>query len=194
MERNEIPELSTLLRKVEKKFGRPLVSTNDFRLLSALLEYECKEVVSVSTLKRLWGYVSQQTTPREATLDVLSRFVGSRNFKDFRKSMLGEYTESSAYFDTTYISASDVPDGGILSLGWAPDRLVRLRKTGGHNWQVVTSCNSKLKEGDVFEASSFFKGLPLFVPAVYRDGQKLPSYIAGKKDGLNKVSLERVLE
>ena len=156
-------------------------------MLSALLEYECKEVVSVSTLKRLWGYVSQQTTPREATLDVIARFVGHKNFKDFRLSMLGEYTDTSAYVDATYISASDVPDGGILSLGWAPDRLVRLRKTGAQSWQVVASYNSKLREGDCFEASSFFKGLPLFVPAVYRDGQTLPSYIAGKKDGLNKL-------
>lgn len=187
MERNDIPELSTLLGEVEKKFGRSLGCTNDFRVLSALLEYECKEVVSVSTLKRLWGYVSQQTTPREATLDVIARFVGHKNFKDFRLSMLGEYTDTSAYVDATYISASDVPDGGILSLGWAPDRLVRLRKTGAQSWQVVASYNSKLREGDCFEASSFFKGLPLFVPAVYRDGQTLPSYIAGKKDGLNKL-------
>ncbi len=194
MEKKEIPELQTLMQEVEKRFGRQPEHTNDFRVLSALLEYECKEVVSVSTLKRLWGYVSQQTTPRESTLDILSRFVGYRDFEDFRLSQFGKMDDTSGYLDASFMSARDVQEGGIINIGWAPNRLLRLRKVGDQEWEIVKSCNSKLLEGDRFEAACFFKGLPLFLPAVVRDGRTLPSYIAGKQSGLNKLSLEPVFE
>lgn len=190
MEQKEIPELYTLLREVENKYGRPLEHTNDFRVLSALIEYECKEVVSVSTLKRLWGYVSQQTTPRSATLDVLSRFVGFKNFQDFRFSMLGASSDSSEYVNVSCVTAHDVPAGGGLTVGWAPNRLLHLKKIGEHEWEVVSSQNSKLLAGDRFEAACFFRGLPLFLPAVQRGGEVLPSYIAGKKDGLNVLTVD----
>lgn len=194
MEKHEIPELQTLLQEVEKKYGHPLECTNDFRVLSALMEYECKDLVSVSTLKRLWGYVSQQTTPRESTLDVLSRFIGFKSFSDYHISMIGGMGESSGYVDSAIVSAKDVPDGALLTIGWAPNRILKLRKTGMQEWEVVKSYNSKLQDGDRFEAACFFKGLPLFLPAVMRGTERLPSYIAGKKDGLNKVSVEGALE
>lgn len=194
MERKDIPELQTLLQEVEKKFGRPMECTNDFRVLAALVEYECKEIVSVSTLKRLWGYVSQQTTPRESTLDVLSRFVGYKDFEDFRMSQFGKLDDTSGYIDTSFISAKDVPADRTLVICWEPNRMIRLRKAGEQEWEICDSYNSKLLAGDRFEAACFFKGLPLFLPAVLRDGKTLPAYIAGKKNGLSKVSLEGVLE
>ena len=194
MERKDIPELQTLLTEVEKKFGRALECTNDFRVLAALLEYECKELVSVSTLKRLWGYVSQQTTPRESTLDVLSRFVGYKDFSDFRMSQFGKLDDTSGYLDASFISARDVPESGRLIVCWEPNRMLRLRRVGEQDWEICDSYNSKLQAGDRFEAACFFKGLPLLLPAVIRSGQTLPAYIAGKKNGLSKVSLEGVLE
>lgn len=194
MDRKEIPELQTLLQEVEKKYGRPLECTNDFRVLSALIEYECKEAVSVSTLKRLWGYVSQQTTPREGTLDVLSRFVGYESFEDFRLSMFGKLDDTSGYLEASFLSARDVPSGCRVSIGWAPNRLLSISKIGEQEWEIIRSCNSKLMEGDRFEAACFFKGLPLFLPYVTRNGEKLPSYIAGKQNGLNRVALEKVVE
>lgn len=194
MERKDIPELQTLLTEVEKKYGRPLECTNDFRILAALLEYECKELVSVSTLKRLWGYVSQQTTPRESTLDVLSRFVGYKDFSTFRLAHFGRQEDSSGYIDASFISAKDVPAGGMVVLCWAPNRMLRIRKEGDGRWLIVDSYNSKLLAGDRFEAGCFFKGLPLFLPEVIRGERTLPSYIAGKKEGLSKVSIEGTLE
>lgn len=194
MDKKEIPELQTLLQEVEKKYGRPLECTNDFRVLAALMEYECKEIVSVSTLKRLWGYVSQQTTPREGTLDVLSRFVGYKSFEDFRLSQFGKLDDVSGYLDASFLSARDVPVGGKVSIGWAPNRLLSISKIGAQEWEITRSSNSKLMTGDRFEAACFFKGLPLFLPYVTRNGERLPSYIAGKQKGLNKVALEKVVE
>ena len=78
-----MPELAYLLDEVEKKYGRRIATTTDFESLSVVIEHQTGELVSSSTLKRLWGYVSLNPTPRISTLDILSRFVGSRDFKMF---------------------------------------------------------------------------------------------------------------
>ncbi|MBQ6082397.1 MAG: hypothetical protein IJK91_07965 [Bacteroidales bacterium] len=190
MNYKRVPELQSLLDAVEKKYGAPLLSTNDFNVLSALLKFEGRETLSASTLKRLWHYVSQETTPRKATLDVLARFVGYKDFRDYRLSLLGEATESSGLLDAYTLPAEDIADGGIVIIGWEPNRLVRLRKAGDDQFEVVESLNSKLREGDRLQCSFFFKGLPLVVPWVERGGQRLPSYIAGKAKGLNLVKTD----
>ena len=190
MENKEIPELQMLLRAVEEKYGRPLRSTNDFNALSAIISYECREVLSASTLKRLWGYVSLRTTPRGSTLDILARFVGYRDFADFRMTLYGKEDNTSGYLETTCVLASDIPEAGELTLGWAPNRLVRLRKVGPERFEVLSSLHAKLQQGDRFDCSCFFLGLPLVLPSVERAGQTLPSYIAGKAGGLNLVRPE----
>lgn len=190
MENKEIPELQMLLAAVEKQYGRPVATTNDFNTLSAIIEYECREVLSAATLKRLWGYVSLRTTPRRSTLDILSRFVGYRDFADFRLSLYGREDNTSGYLETACVLSSDIPDAGELTIGWAPNRLVRLRKVGEKRFEVLSSLNAKLQQGDRFDCSCFFLGLPLMLPSVERAGRTLPSYMAGKVGGLNLVRPE----
>ena len=182
--------MQSLLDAVEKKYGAPLLSTNDFNVLSALLKFEGRETLSASTLKRLWRYVSQETTPRKATLDVLARFVGYKDFRDYRLSLLGEATESSEFLETFTLAAEDVADGQTVVLGWEPNRLVKVVKISDDLFEVSENNNSKLREGDRFQCSFFFKGLPLVIPYVERNGQRLPSYIAGKAKGLNLVKTD----
>ena len=190
MENKTIPELQSLLDAVEKKYGRPIVAHNDFNTLSVVLDHECHEILSSSKLKRLWGYVSLRTTPRKSTLDILSKYVGYKNFSDFRTSRLGKLDDTSGYLETSYLPADEIPDGGILRIGWEPDRLLLIRRVGPILFEVVESHNSKLKAGDRFETSCFFKGLPLILPRIIRDGENLPSYIAGKEKGLNLLQVE----
>lgn len=190
MENKTIPELQSLLDAVEKKYGRPIVAHNDFNTLSVVLDHECHEILSSSTLKRLWGYVSLRTTPRKSTLDILSKYAGYKDFSDFRTSQHGKLDDTSGYLETSYLSADDVPENGILRIGWEPGRVLLLRRIGPILFEVVESHNSKLKAGDRFETSCFFKGLPLILATVYRDGEKLPSFIAGKEKGLNLLQVE----
>lgn len=190
MENKTIPELQSLLDAVEKKYGRPIAAHNDFNTLSVVLDHECHEILSSSTLKRLWGYVSLRTTPRKSTLDILSKYVGYKDFSDFRASLHGKLDDTSGFLETSYLSADEVPENEILRIGWEPGRVLLLRRIGPILFEVVESHNSKLKAGDQFETSCFFKGLPLILATVYRDGEKLPSFIAGKEKGLNLLQVE----
>lgn len=74
----------TLLRQlVEESADHPISTSNDFIFLSGEIQGRLKEALSVSTLKRLWGYVDGYTTVRVTTLDILARFVGFPDWETF---------------------------------------------------------------------------------------------------------------
>lgn len=185
-----IPELSELLHQVETKFGRRLATTTDYELLSFVIERETGELVSASTLKRLWGYVSYASVPRIATMDMLARYVGYRDFKAFCKALKESGAVVSAFFTAKTLEASSLAEGTMVALGWAPNRIVRLRFLGGSTFEVVSAENAKLQAGDRFEASEFILGAPLFISSLRRsDGTVTPPYVAAKSEGLNLVEV-----
>lgn len=181
----EIPELSFLLKSVEKVYGRRVATTTDFESLSVVIEHEIGERLSASTLKRLWGYVGDRRVPRLDTLDILAKYCGKKDFKGFCEWMVEESGVDSQFFTVRYIRAADLAAGDKLSLGWGPDRLVKVEHLGLGRFRVLSSANSKLKEGDEFEADGFMLGCPLYITAIYREGKVLPAYVAGRVHGLS---------
>lgn len=184
-----VPELNYLLAEVEKRYGRRLSTSADFEALSVVVEHECGELISSSTLKRLWGYVTLKPTPRISTLNVLSRYVGKRDFSAFKQSILNDKQFVSHFFSVKKVCSSDLKNGAEVLIGWAPNRLVTLRYDGDGNYTVIKSENSKLLEGDKFQAESFMVGYPLYIPRIMRNGEYTLSYIAGTQEGLNRADI-----
>lgn len=184
-----VPELNYLLAEVEKRYGRRLSTSADFEALSVVVEHECGELISSSTLKRLWGYVTLKPTPRISTLNVLSRYVGKRDFNTFKQGILNDEHYVSHFFSVKKVCSSDLKNGAEVLIGWAPNRLVTLRYDGDGNYTVIKSENSKLLEGDKFQAESFMVGYPLYIPRIMRNGEYTLSYIAGTQEGLNRADI-----
>ncbi len=187
--RKTIPEINYLLSEVQRHYGRRLATSTDFEALSVVIEHESGELLSASTLKRLWGYVTMKPNPRQSTLDVLSRFVGKRDFYSFCKDIKDNSLYESRFFSTKVVTSSELKPGDGLVIGWAPDRLVHLRYDGEDSFTVTASENSKLLEGDSFVAACFSLGYPLYIPKILRGGGYTPSYIAGATEGLNLVEV-----
>ena len=185
----EIPELKFLLAEVEKTYGRSVSTTTDFEALSVVIERDINEMISSSTLKRLWGYVSNNSSPSLTTLNILSRFIGQKDFRTFCESLKKMELFESSFFTSTFISASDLEPGAIVRIGWNPDRVVHLEYLGSFHFRVQRNYNSSLQEGDEFDISSFFLGYPLYIPRILRGGQYTPSYIAGSVNGLTTLEL-----
>ena len=59
--------------------------TQDFERLSQLISQETGIVLSVTTLKRLWGKIKYDSKPNSSTLDALAKFVGAKNWRSFRQ-------------------------------------------------------------------------------------------------------------
>ena len=185
-----IPELGELLHQVEEKFGHRLSTTTDYELLSFVIEREIGELISASTLKRLWGYVSYSSTPRIATMDTLSRYLGHKDFKVFCKVLRDSGAVVSSFFTSKTLEAASLEEGTGILIGWAPNRLVHLRFLGGTTFEVESVENAKHRPGDRFEASEFILGAPLFISSVRRaDGSVTPPYVAAKAEGLNVLDI-----
>lgn len=186
----QIPELNYLLSEVEKRYGRRLTTSTDFEALSVVIEHEINEMLSASTLKRLWGYVSSNPVPRISTLDILCRYIGKRDFLTFCENIKKSPEFESSFFTAKFVSSFDLQEGCTVEIGWNPNRVVRLQYLGGSKFKVLSSLNSQLKADDEFEVSSFILGYPLYISRIFRDGEYTPLYIAGSNDGLTILSVE----
>ena len=74
-----------LCREVERKAGRTFEKRSDFEWLSEQLMSETHELISSSTLMRLWGY-RQSVSARQYTLDVLARYIGYEDYTTFEEA------------------------------------------------------------------------------------------------------------
>lgn len=184
-----VPELNYLLAEVEKHYGRKLLTSADFEALSVVIEHESGELLSASTLKRLWGYVSLKPTPRISTLNVLARYIGKRDFMAFRQSIQDDKFYVSRFFSVKTVNTLELKKDDEMIIGWAPNRVVRLRYEGKGTFTVIKSENAKLLVGDQFAAESFMVGYPLYIPRILRNGEFTLSYIAGTSEGLNRVEI-----
>ena len=72
MEDYKKEDFDRLKNEVETLVGRKIVSPRDFDFLSRQIEGYTQETVSVSTLKRLWGYVACSCKPSRFNLELLS--------------------------------------------------------------------------------------------------------------------------
>ena len=89
----EEKSIAALREKMEKKIGRHIETPKDYDLLSQSVTEECREHVSANTLKRLYGYLNEGRTPRLSTLNILSQYVGYRDWKDFCEKLESEPQE-----------------------------------------------------------------------------------------------------
>lgn len=188
-QRKEIPELQYLLELVEKQYGRKLSTTTDFESLSVIIEKATGDLLSSSTLKRLYGYVSLNTVPRKTTLDILSRFIGNRDYETFRISLSNDPQFSSRFFSAKTVTTSELKAGDRLRIGWPTNRIVTLNYLGNDLFEVETSVNASLVKGDRFRQVSFMKGYPLYLSRILRDGDYTPAYVAGMNSGLNLIEI-----
>ena len=182
---NNSAEIDFLRKEVTAKYGIEVRTSKEFESLSAAIQRQTGQLVSVSTLKRFWGYMSLKPMPRQTTLDILSRYIGRPSFRELCK----ELQRGSSFLSVEAVRSTDIKPGGGVELRWLPDRVVRLRHTGGIAFVVEDAGASKLRNGDEFEVLEFIKGHPLYIPGIVRDGKRLPEYVAGRTAGLTAIAL-----
>lgn len=94
-----------LFQTVEEIFGGCPNTPKDFLCLSLDITKKTGRTVSVSTLKRIWGYICYYSNPSKQVLDTLSMFVGYDDYIDFCN---GIKTESQILLSDNIIKVGDV--------------------------------------------------------------------------------------
>lgn len=178
------PEIEQLLRSVERQYGNVLSTTTDFEVFSLHLKRTNGKELSASTLKRLWGYVSDDHQPRTSTLNILSQYAGHNTFQDFTVWLKKHMPDNSEYLDMQQIISPQLSLGDRIRIGWSPDRLLLLSYLGNNTFEVLEAENSKIHIGDQFAVGCFIQGQPLLIPFIVRNGQHTPPFLAGREGGL----------
>lgn len=178
-------EICELIRLVETKLGRPLTAPIDFSLLSFEIEKCLGETISISTIKRIVGYVNDEHKPSITTLNLLARYVGYHNWKTLQVHLDDVAPEMLV---ENFILTSSLSVGNELELEWSPNRYCRVKYLGVYCFEVMDVRRSKhLQTGDTFETMVMCLDQPLIVTNHMHNNERRPIYIIGRRHGLSAL-------
>ena len=175
-------DFDRLRKEVESLVGRSIKSPKDFDFLERQIQGYTNERISVSTLKRMWGYVATQSKPSLFNLNLLSRMVGYPDWKTFVGGQEG--MASSRFFVKSKLIADALCVGEQVKLSWNPGRIVTVVYRGNDFFEVLESINSKLAKGDTFTCHQFVTDEPLYLSNLTHAGIPPCNYVAGQNGGV----------
>jgi len=180
-----------LLRlQVEEAAHRKMRTPADFFFLSERMQGRIGESLSVSTLKRLWGYVGGYETPRFATLSILSRFLGYTDWDDFvTRFCSNPEADAAEIILKDCLFSHDLALNECIMIAWNPNRRCELRYLGDYKFVVESSEHSNLAPGDQFRCPFFILHQPLYIAQLTTHDQKVKSkvYVIGRNGGLTAI-------
>ena len=181
------PEIQCLRRDIEQHMEQQLQSPADFQLLIHRIWEKQHAVLSLSTIKRLWGYVESNGAPRLSTLNTLARFLNFTDWHAYLVSLEQRGGIESAMFTGEGIQTSELKKGDLIAVTWQPNRQCTFRYLDENQFVVVESKNAKLQKNTTFSAVRFMIGQPMYLDNILLADGTHTSYIAGKRHGLTSV-------
>ena len=181
----QIETCEQLRSDIETALKKKLQTPKDFEFLRERLYARLHMLVSRTTLMRFWGYINEDVSPRKATLDILTQFLGYQDWDGYcQNSLLPKEQQSSPIMSRRLSVANELNKGERLRLTWQPDRVCDIEYLGDLTFKVIASENTRLQPGNTFECSLIVEGEPLYLDNLIQ-GQKLPTaYVCGKKAGV----------
>lgn len=184
---NHSPEIQCLRSDIEQQVGHHLQSPADFQLLIQQIWEKQHAVLSLSTIKRLWGYVESNGAPRLSTLNTLAQFLGFADWNAYLVSLEQRGGIESAIFTGEGIQTVDLQAGDRIAVAWEPNRQCNFRYLGDNQFVVEESKNAKLQRGTTFSAARFMISQPMYLDNIFLVDGTRTSYVAGKLNGLTSV-------
>ncbi len=182
-------DIDRLKKEIETLVGRPIKSPKDFEFLARQIKGYTEDTISVSTLKRIWGYVATQSKPSLYNLNLLSRMVG---YPDWHNFTLGDgEAASSRFFVKSKLIAEALQVGEQVKLTWTPGRVLTIVCHGNEHFEVLESVNSKLAVGDTFTCHQFVTDEPLYLSNLHHPGITPCNYVAGQSGGIKWNVVEK---
>ena len=182
------PEIIQLRSDIEKHIGQALLSPSDFHGLIQQIWNQQRAILSLSTIKRLWGYVESNGTPRLSTLNTLARFLDFADWNAYLVSLEQHGGIESAMCAGEGIQTADLQTGDLIAVAWQPNRLCIFRYLGDNLFVVEESKNAKLQVGTTFSAVRFMISEPMYLDNILLADGTRTSYVAGKHHGLTSVT------
>ena len=176
-----------IVQLLKEKSGSDLRQPSDCVFLSLDIESKTGVRVGATTLKRLVGFAQDERTPHVSTLDAIARYLGYAHWEELLKIE----DNGNSDFDSSdeEVRSADLQPDAIVEITYLPDRKVSMKYLGNNHYQVVESLNSKLQVGDELEIQNFVLHHPLLVLNVWRSGESMGQFTAGRVSGLSSVKI-----
>lgn len=174
-----------VIELLKRKSGSGLRLPSDCELLSLDIESKTGVRIGATTLKRLLGFAQDERLPHTSTLDAIAHYLGYAHWDELAKIE----DQGNSDFDSPdgEVRSANLQVGCEVEITYLPDRRVVLFYLGNNRYRIQQSENSKLLVGDEVEILSFVLHHPLLVMQVWRSGQSLGQFTAGRISGLSSV-------
>jgi hypothetical protein len=105
---NDLLQKCLLQIEVHLNWGSSETWTNqDFETLSEKIQLETGTLLSVTTLKRIWGKVKYESNPTITTLNALAQFIHFESWRVFTQHQLAPDRNSKTIFDQSHKQVSE---------------------------------------------------------------------------------------
>lgn len=175
-------DIDRLKSQIEKMVEKKMQSPRDFNYLCSQVEGFVNEKISISTLKRIWGYTASSHKFSQHSLDMLSRMVGYSCWEAFLSET--DDAPSSHFIVCKRLFSKSLETGEKVKLTWLPNRIILLEYKGDNRFTILESTNSKLQAGDNFYCEQFVANEPIILSHLTRPGIQPCDYICGKTGGI----------
>lgn len=176
-----------IIQLLKEKSGNGLRLPSDCEFLSLDIESKTGVRIGSTTLKRLLGFALDERMPHTSTLDAIARYLGYAHWDELDQIE----DNGNSDFDTPdgEVRSANLKPGTQVEITYLPDRKVRMQYLGNQRYSIVESQNSKLRKDDEVDILNFVLHHPLLVLNVWRDGESLGQFTAGRISGLSSIKV-----
>ena len=173
-----------LCEAVEKTINLKMRTPKDFDYLREQIYQKLSVLISQTTLKRIWGYITEDSTPRDSSLTVLAQFAGFPDYETFCAEITDDDPPSAPILGER-LPVEELSVGDRIILRWDPLRVCVIEFLGQSAFRVISSEKTRLQPDDTFSCSTIIEGEPMYLDNLVQ-GDHLPvGYVCGKKGGIS---------
>ena len=178
-----------IIELLKRKSENGLRLPSDCELLSLDIQSKTGVRIGATTLKRLLGFAQDERQPHASTLDAIACYLGYAHWDELAKIEDEGNSDFNNFSDE--LRSDSLQRGDSVQVTYLPDRQLLFEYQGNDRYLVVESLNSKLRVGDEVEIQNFILHHPLLVAQVWRNGDSLGQYTAGRVSGLSSIKVMR---
>ncbi len=190
----EQEKLDLLLQTVGRTFGTTPRTPTDFVMLASEIQQSTGRTIGLSTLKRLWGYVKDQSGTTYSTLSLLSRYAGHSDWDSFCRFA----TIPAGEEDESGFSSEAIVHSAILVIGTKVElilgpykRCVIIKTTEPDIFKIIEATNIKIEVGDTLCVACMAVGRPFFATDCRRGDRMLGSYTGACIERIRTIDIHK---
>ncbi len=181
--------LAAIVRITNENLGYEPTTPTGFNDLSRQIKQITGESLSLSSIKRIWGYIPYDGEFSPTTLNILARYNGIKDWETFRKSIQSnpQPDDESGFHDDKIIDTTKYKTGDRIVLSWNDGKECELECVNPMRFRVLRAENIKLRSSDIVTVHTLCIGQPVYISDIIRGDIQFTAYVGAKKGGLLRI-------